>query len=112
MEVAIILGLYAGLVILVGWINSDMPQERRRILIKREKPIVRPLLPAHQAYNTYNEVNDLCLHMETVGRMIHHRMYKPGDSDWDQFALQLFSLAQQMRTFSKNKKGLAPTEGA
>lgn len=113
MEVLIILGLYAGLITLVTWVSSsDMPAPPRRVLIKRETPIVRAPLPSNQAYNTYNEVNDLCLHMETVGRMIHHRMYKPGDSDWDAFALQLFQLAQQMRTFSRNKKGLAPTEGS
>lgn len=57
-------------------------------------------------YNSLAELRDLILHMERVSVGLKGGLYSPTDEDFDDLATQLFSLASQLKEFSRQKASL------
>lgn len=63
-----------------------------------------------EKYNSISEVRDMILHIERVAVGIRSGLYDPVDSDFKELSIQLFSLAQQLKTFLQEKQQLVQPE--
>ena len=61
-------------------------------------------------YNSLSELRDLIIHMERFATGLKSGIYKPNDDDFQDLSTQIFSLAQQLKTFSKEKAQLVVPE--
>jgi hypothetical protein len=101
------LGVVFLLLWLAAWCYVAWSERPRR---EAEPLMSSPQEPYRRVYSAYNELADLAIHIDRVGRGVGNGLYMPHDTDFKELAGQLFNVSNQLRLFIRNKQGLGANE--